>query len=734
MKIKIDGKKRLIRIEHPNNVSKIVVPDGVFSIGKSSFNLCPVKEIVISNTVKDIEEYAFANCNKLVTIKIPKYVQHIGHNAFYDCKSLKNISLENSPEVIESNTFFGCSSLEYFNIPHTVKVIEKGTFNGCSSLKSIVLPYELMELGAYSFSGCKSIKEIVIPNNITVIGDETFRSNESLEKIVLPPNLEKIGDMAFYNCKSLENIDFPGTLKEIGSKAFEGVPLRKLSLPSSIERLSYDAFSGSYYIKDFKFCEQDMTNVYTTLGYKNMMYFENLFLSDTTLDTKYIDMIDFSDRRDISSISNSIIMSTIFNKEDIKRRRELVGVLPFIAGLVIDKENYPTIKHELLDNSKEFSKLLKRISDTHSIYENYSTRLQYFDLYKLARSLGAFSDNQIERQKACEFIANIMEKDLIKFNYIHGSFDSMHFNRYNKDFAEFFMNSKNFEQLIDREKYSSGFMSRVYNEFNKVKEFGRSNRGSQRYRKVTVDMCIEFFNRSHFTGIDDTNRDIAKELGKYTRRQPALDEATEIRKEFLRLKEIGKIREHIVEDINDILNDLNEVSNSKLTSEFLAKSDPLNYTLGKYCFCCAHIEGAGSGIMKASILHPDCQNLVIRNEKGEIIAKSTLYINRTQGYGVFNNVEVSHMSEVDRDLIYLQYKKAVEAFAKRYNELNPTNPLTQINVGMNLNDLEQQINRKQVKSHEILKGLNFNIYGGYSGDWQQRQRVMWSSKEIKRKK
>lgn len=734
MKIKIDGKKRLIRIEHPNNVSKIVVPDGVFAIGKSSFNLCPVKEVVISNTVKDIEEYAFANCNTLVTIKIPKYVQHIGHNAFHDCKSLKNISLLNSLEIIESNTFFGCSSLEDFTIPHTVKVIENGAFGGCSSLKSIALPNGLTHLGAYSFSGCKSIKEIVIPSNVTIICDETFRNNESLENIVLSSNLEKIGNMAFYNCKSLESIDFPSTIKEIGGRAFDGVPLRKLTLPSSIERLSYDAFSNCYYVKDFKFCEKDMTNIYNALGYKNMMYFESLFLTDETLDSRYIDIIDFSDRRDISSISNSIIMSTIFNKEDIKKRRELVGVLPFIAGIVINKENYSIIKHELKDNSKEFTKLLKRISEKHSIYENYSTRVQYFDIYKLAHSLGAFSDNQIERQKACEFIANIMEKDLIKFNHIHGSFDSMHFDGYNKDWAEFFMNTKNFEQLIDREKYSSGFMARVYNEFNKVKEFGRSNRGSQRYRKVTVDMCIEFFNRSHFTGIDEINRDIAKELGKYTRRQPALDEATEIRKEFLRLKEIGKIREHIVEDINDILNDLNEVANSKLTSEFLAKSDPLNYTLGKYCFCCAHIEGAGSGIMKASILHPDCQNLVIRNEKGEIIAKSTLYINRTQGYGVFNNVEVSYMSEVDRDLIYLQYKKAVEAFAKRYNELNPTNPLTQINVGMNLNDLEHQINRNQAKSPEILKGLNFNIYGGYSGDWQQKQRVMWSSKEIRVKK
>ena len=58
---------------------------------------------------------------------------------------------------------------------------------------------------------------------------------------------------------------------------------------------------------------------------------------------------------------------------------------------------------------------------------------------------------------------------------------------------------------------------------------------------------------------------------------------------------------------------LNEVANDKFTYEFLSKYDPRNFTLGKYCSCCAHLEGVGYGIMRASILHPDCQNLVIKN-------------------------------------------------------------------------------------------------------------------------
>lgn len=40
--------------------------------------------------------------------------------------------------------------------------------------------------------------------------------------------------------------------------------------------------------------------------------------------------------------------------------------------------------------------------------------------------------------------------------------------------------------------------------------------------------------------------------------------------------------------------------------------------------------------MRASMILDNCQNLVIRNIEGEIIAKMTIYVNREQGYAVFN--------------------------------------------------------------------------------------------------
>ena len=135
--------------------------------------------------------------------------------------------------------------------------------------------------------------------------------------------------------------------------------------------------------------------------------------------------------------------------------------------------------------------------------------------------------------------------------------------------------------------------------------------------------------------------------------------------------------------------------------------------------------------MKASILHPDCQNLVIRDENGRIVAKSTLYINRTQGYGVFNNVEIDTqiVSKEDREKIYKKYVKAINDFASRYNELNIDNPLKKINVGMNMNNLNYDIRIHNKKANKILEGINFSKYGGYAGDWQNEQYVVWENKK-----
>ena len=77
-----------------SNVKKVVIEDGVTSIGNSAFNECiSLTSITIPDSVTSIGTYAFSGCRSLTSITIPDSVTSIGSYAFYNCKNLTTISL-----------------------------------------------------------------------------------------------------------------------------------------------------------------------------------------------------------------------------------------------------------------------------------------------------------------------------------------------------------------------------------------------------------------------------------------------------------------------------------------------------------------------------------------------------------------------------------------------------------------------------------------------------------------
>ena len=76
-------------VQKKDNVKKVVIEDGVTSIGESAFYSCKsLTSITIPDSVTSIENYAFANCSNLTSITILKSVTSIGKNAFKDCYNL----------------------------------------------------------------------------------------------------------------------------------------------------------------------------------------------------------------------------------------------------------------------------------------------------------------------------------------------------------------------------------------------------------------------------------------------------------------------------------------------------------------------------------------------------------------------------------------------------------------------------------------------------------------------
>ncbi|MBE5751531.1 MAG: leucine-rich repeat domain-containing protein [Clostridiales bacterium] len=92
-------------------VVDLVIPDGVKIIRNRAFCGANFKTIIISDSVKDIERSAFANCDSLTSVTIPDLVTTIGEWAFYSCDNLTNVTIGNSVTTIESNAFYDCENL-----------------------------------------------------------------------------------------------------------------------------------------------------------------------------------------------------------------------------------------------------------------------------------------------------------------------------------------------------------------------------------------------------------------------------------------------------------------------------------------------------------------------------------------------------------------------------------------------------------------------------------------------
>ena len=169
-----------------SDVKKIVIEDGVTSIGDCAFVFCVgLSSITLPDSVTSIGDSAFKNCSSLTSITIPDRVTSIEPYAFDNCSSLTSITIPNSVTSIGASAFYNCRSLTSITIPDRVTSIESRAFTGCSSLTSITIPDSVTSIGYATFAGCSSLTSITIPDSVTSIGESAFSNCSSLQTISL---------------------------------------------------------------------------------------------------------------------------------------------------------------------------------------------------------------------------------------------------------------------------------------------------------------------------------------------------------------------------------------------------------------------------------------------------------------------------------------------------------------------------------------------------------------------
>ena len=124
---------------------------------------------------------------------IPEGVEIIGEMAFRGKKALKNIIIANSVKEIEHDAFYDCDELDNVYVPAGVKVVKSYAFAECDKLKKVTFAGTPNKVSRHAFADCDQLHDIIVPVGSSkffrkelhfIDGDTDYLVLENLEKKV----------------------------------------------------------------------------------------------------------------------------------------------------------------------------------------------------------------------------------------------------------------------------------------------------------------------------------------------------------------------------------------------------------------------------------------------------------------------------------------------------------------------------------------------------------------------
>lgn len=109
---------------------------------------------------------------------------------------IQSILLPNSIIEIGESAFFNCQYLDSLDMPDAVTTMGKMAFANCYKMKRISLSKSLMNISNSAFYYCIGLKNVILPISVTTIGNEAF-ARCRFSCISIPPSVESIGSTVF---------------------------------------------------------------------------------------------------------------------------------------------------------------------------------------------------------------------------------------------------------------------------------------------------------------------------------------------------------------------------------------------------------------------------------------------------------------------------------------------------------------------------------------------------------
>lgn len=246
------------------HILSIKLPDGLKSIGKSTFQGC--SNLIISElpaSLESIDDYAFADCTMFDVDALPASLKTIGGGAFWGCKRLQITELP-AVEKIGDYAFWECPRLMDLDMSRARFIsFGAGVFRDCGKLRNVVLPSTLTSIGCEAFANT-AVNFIEFPQGLEMIGESAF-ANTPIISVDLPRSIASISDGTFSQCPKIKSVSLSSKIQSIGQGSFlDCRGIKSISVPCAVPpTVGENAFQNVRY--------RDVTVSIPTMNYRDYL-------------------------------------------------------------------------------------------------------------------------------------------------------------------------------------------------------------------------------------------------------------------------------------------------------------------------------------------------------------------------------------------------------------------------------------------------------------------------------
>ena len=194
-----NGMKYTVTSESPKEV-ELTEYDGEMPTGTLT-----LISYVQGYNVTSIGDRAFESCDEVDKVVIPNGVRSIGECAFQST-AINSVTIPSTVTSIGAGAFANCHLLTSIDLPAGIKTIEPGTFSWCGKLTSVGIPEGVTSIGAQAFYDCGDLASVDIPSSVTTIGERAFFSCSALRLVTIPAAVTSIGNGAFVYCEAMTDV------------------------------------------------------------------------------------------------------------------------------------------------------------------------------------------------------------------------------------------------------------------------------------------------------------------------------------------------------------------------------------------------------------------------------------------------------------------------------------------------------------------------------------------------